>query len=816
MNEFKQRGAISQPLQILSEAEKTEDWYKDNIEFRISRAGFMGSSSMAEAGKDLRLLYEVYNNKFPLKWFDHITNPLSAKVEAHKSFPAKIRPVTILRTNIDLLLGEYPRRPFVYNVENLGESGYNQYTQRLQKQIEDNLTQWFINATLNEMKASGQQLTPEQMQQLQQNPPVPEDIKKEFGTTYKDAIAIKGQKWLRRAIREKNVKKKLHKMFKDWLIAGQCYSYKGVSNEELEYERISPLNLRFDKSSDSDFIEDGEWVVCRRMNTVADIVDRFYSKLTEKNHKFLDNQNWYGTPMAMYDGLSSFYGEDGNKVPLYHVQWKGRRKIGFVSYLDPETYQIETKEVDEAYMVDRSNGEVVEWKWINVVYEGWRVGDGMGNNGEAMYFDMQEVAVQRNEMNNVSRCKLSYNGRKYSDLHADNISVLEIGIPFQNMYIITNYTLEKTIAKSKGKILLIDQNAIPNEGDWDDEKFFYYSEAMGYGLLNRNQPGVDKTWNQYQVVDMSLFDQIKQLIDLLEYFKQQWDDIIGINRQRKGQTYSSDGQGVNERAAFQSTVITDMIFINFEEFQERELQGILDYAKFLTAKGKKGLYNDDMYGTTLMEIDPEDFPNEDLGVFVDGASEHMRKLEEMKQYAQSMLQNNAKPSTVLEVIDSINVAELKQKLRQIERIEQEQAQANATSEQDHQKELEEIKQRYMAYESMLERENNEADWDRKDQHDEMIENIRGTYNTFTFQNGDADANGEPDAQQAQKILLDLQKHKDDVTQRNEDRKLAREEVTDRRKKMEHDIQQDKIKNTQVNRKLAIDNKKANQKPKTSK
>lgn len=801
----KRRNAVtSAPIQVISQREKNKDWFKDNIEFRISRTNFLGSSQ--PLGKDLRVLYDVYNNQFPMSWFQHITDPLGAKNPRHKKFPAKIRPTTILRTNLDLLLGEYPRRPFIYNVENLGEDGYIEYTEQLNAAIEKNLTQWFINATLTNLQESGQQLTPEQLQQLQENPPVPEKVKEEFMASYKDAIAIKGQKWLRRTIREKDVKKKLHKCFKDWLIAGQCYTYKGVENEQLIYERVSPLNLDFDKSPDDEYVEDGEWVTCRRMLTISSIVDRFYHELSEDDNKELESLSLFTSPASFAGGLNRLYGnsiESGwGKIPVYHVQWKGKRKVGWVTFLDPETFQLVEKEVDEDYMVDRSNGEVVTWKWVNVVYEGWRIADDI-------YLGMREVPVQRNEMNNASSCKLSYNGRKYSDLHSDNISVLEIGLPFQILYIITNYTLEKTIAKSKGKILLIDQNAIPNTGDWDDERVLYYAEALGYMLVDRSQPRVDRTWNQYQVVDMSLFEQIKQLIELQDYFKQQWDDIIGINRQRKGQTYASDGQGVNERAAFQSTVITDMIFIPFEEFQERELQGLLDYAKFLTAKGKKGRYNDDVYGTMLMDIEPEDFANAELGVYVDGSAEHIRKLQEMRNYAQAMIQNNAKPSTVMEVIEAVNSAELKTKLRQIEEIEQKIADANARSEQqseqEHEQILEEIRERFMAYGKMLDREYMEAEYDRK----EGLEHIKGTYSTFTYQDGDSNDNGQPDAMEAQKILMEREKRLQDLDQLNKDRQLKREEMKDKRRKMEHDMQQDRIKSKQVDKKLTIDAKKAN-------
>src|SRR5690606_15762096 len=121
---------------------------------------------------------------------------------------------------------------------------------------------------------------------------------------------------------------------------------------------------------------------------------------------------------------------------------------------------------------------------------------------------------QRNEMNNISACKGPYNGKNFSDDHAENISVLEIGLPFQIMYIIVTRALELTIAKSKGKIVLLDKNVIPTKDGWDEDKFFYYSEALGWGLIDRTKIGVDKSFNQYQVLDLTLFDSIQQLIEL--------------------------------------------------------------------------------------------------------------------------------------------------------------------------------------------------------------------------------------------------------------------------------------------------------------
>lgn len=239
-----------------------------------------------------------------------------------------------------------------------------------------------------------------------------------------------------------------------------------------------------------------------------------------------------------------------------------------------------------------------------------------------------------------------------SDMHSQNVSVLEIGIPIQIMYIIVTYTLERTIARSKGKIVLLDQRVIPTHGDWNEEKFFYYSEALGYALIDRNQIGVDKSYNQYQVIDMSLFDSIKQLIELQLHYKQEWDDLIGISRQRKGQTYASDLVGVNERATFQSTVITDTIFNLFEEWVEKELQGILDLTKFLAIDGVYKVWNETDLGTQLLEIEPTEYVSADLGIMVQNSAETIAIKNKLEANAQGMLQQGVKPSTLLNVLKS--------------------------------------------------------------------------------------------------------------------------------------------------------------------
>jgi len=752
----------SKPLQTLSWGEKIakkKQWFKDNANYYIGGSGFDESNG---SRPDYDMLYGVYNNKFPLKWFDHVTDPLSAKKSQHKSFPAKIRPVTILRTSLDLLMAEYPRRPFLYTVNNLGEGGYNNYTNALNDKIHSAVQGFFEQemaahmdpaTAAAELEANGGEPKPA---------PLPEQIQKQFHATYKDAIAIQCQKWLRRGLREYDVRRKFLKMFKDWLIVGEVVSYKGMEHGTFCYEHISPKNYACGKSPDMDFGEDAEWQICRRPMLVSDVVDRFYEELTKEEILDMETNAAYRNRGSLYSNLTaSLSGDAGGYIDVWHVVWKARKKLVILHRPDVDTGEEEEIEVDEDYPVDKTMGEWTEVMWPNEIYETWRV-------GADKYFRMQPIEVQRNEMNNFSACKMPYNSRMYSNTHADNISVLEIGIPFQIMYIIVTRTLELTIAKSKGKILLIDQSAIPKDGDWDEEKFFYYAEALGYGLLNRNQIGVDKSWNQYSVLDMSLFDNIKQLIDLQNHYKQEWDDVIGVNRQRKGQTYASDAVGVTERATFQSTVITDMIFNLFEEFTEKEMQGIIDFSKFVNVNGVKAMYNDDVYGNEVMNIDPNTYCNAELGIFMESSSEAITSKNKMEGTITAMLQNQVKPSTIAAIIKGNSIAEMETKLKEIEAIQAQVDERTAANAEEAAKAADERAERFAKFNTLLKDESMEKEYDRK----EDLEMIKGEFNTLTFKDGDSNANGVPDIMEVEKHRLDRDKFEAGTQQANANRLQA--------------------------------------------
>jgi hypothetical protein len=569
-----------------------------------------------------------------------------------------------------LLEGEYEKRPFNFVVKVNNPDAVNFAQDETYKALLQSLEQDFINK-LNQKGAN----TGQESQEVQP----PAKIVAAAQSNYRDQRAVMGEAALNILIDDLALEEAFKRLFKDWLIAGETYSYKGVRHKDVVYERVSPLDIDYDKAPDFEYIEDGNWCVRRMFMTMGDIIDHWYDELEANEIDIIeDDQGHMSFRSSSVNGFNNLRADEDlkrSKLQVYHICWKYLNKVGILSYPDPQTGEIEEIEVPETYKPDASKGEHVEWYWVNEVWEGYRI-------LRDIYVGIRPIPNQRNKMNCISECKLPYNGKKFSEVHSRNLSIVEMGLPYEILHRIMHFNLEKTIAKSKGKIALIDQNAIPRKDGWDEEKFFYWADANGYALLNRNQIGVDKSWNQYSTLDMGLYGDIEHMIGVMNFIKEEWDALLGISRQRKGETKSTDTVGGNAQAAFNSTVISERVFSRFEEFLQRELTGLIDCSKLAWIDGKKRLWYGDDMRQQLLNIDPEIYTESDYGVFVSKSPRDIQSLEMVRQQVQSFAQNGMAPSTIVDVVRARSLSKLSMILKEKELEAQEAAQRAQESEHE--------------------------------------------------------------------------------------------------------------------------------------
>jgi hypothetical protein len=506
---------------------------------------------------------------------------------------------------------------------------------------------------------------------------LPEHLAEMFENSYVDNRAILGQKSMNYILQEQEVYDKIQKAWFHYLITGECYTQRGVRNSEPYYSILNPLDVDYDLDPDLEFVEDGDWALVRKYVHASSVIDAYYDSLTEQQVLELEE------PRHSESDISFLYANSQNRdensfrnrlIEVINVYWKSRKRIGFLTYLDPQTGMVEEQEVGDGFRLPREMKEAgakLTWRWVNEVWEGTRI-DGR------MYINVNPIANQRLSLDNPSKCKLPINGRRYSDTNSSNISLVKLGIPYQLNYNIYKYRLELAIARSKDIIAQFDINMIPKK--WDMDKFMYYVEGTGIAWVDYNKEGIQLNPQHQSVLDMSI-KTIGQYIQLLESILQEWEKISGVSRQRQGEIGAYEGKASSQQAILQSSHITEDLFRKFERMEQRDFQALLDYSKEAWLGGKKGMYVMPDGTTDFLDVDSMSHMESNYGIFVSDAGKDQEKLQNIKGITQAMMQNGAKPGDIAEMLDSDSFTQIKANLKKADRAQEELERAQQEAQQ---------------------------------------------------------------------------------------------------------------------------------------
>ena len=526
---------------------------------------------------------------------------------------------------------------------------------------------------------------------------LPQKVAEQFEMSYVDRRAVQGQNALNYIMQNEEIYDKFQKAFFHYLVAGEVYSHKGVRRSEPFYDVINPLDVDYDKDPDLEFVEDGDWAMVRRFSHASTIMDHYGEYLTDEQILELENPRHSSVDTyLLYRSEAS--GGDANisrnrTIEVITVYWKSRKRIGFMTYMDPLTGMEEEMEVVEGFRMPaelKAAGAKVRYEWVNEVWEGTRI-DGR------YYINVNPIPNQRTSLDNPSLCKLPINGRRYSDINSENISLVSLGIPYQLNYNIFKYRMELALARSKDIIAQFDINMIPKK--WDLDKFMYYVEGTGIAWVDYNKEGVQLSPQHQSVLDMSI-KTIGQYIQLLESIFSEWERISGVNRQRQGMVGPYEGKASSQQAIMQSSHITEDLFRKFNRFEQREMQGLLDYSKEAWVNGKKATYVLPDNQIDMFDLEAEDHMESEYGIFVSDAGRDLEKLDQAKQLSQAMIQNGMKTSEVLDLFDTENFPGIKAKIRAAEKARQELEQKQQEVQNQQKQQEMQLKQQAMQQEQL--------------------------------------------------------------------------------------------------------------------
>ena len=525
-----------------------------------------------------------------------------------------------------------------------------------------------------------------------------EKIKKKYNYSWQDRREARANKILNNYSKKYNFNNLFTEGFRHALIMGEEIYNLDIDNGEPKIECINPLYVYTFRSGMSSKIEDSDIICIDEYWNPSRIIDTYYEDLSEEEIKritqpfsataggqsydqeyanvmsitqsdmdyLLRSQDFVGSPYI------SSYDANGN-IRVLRAFWRSLKEVKKVKYFD-EFGDVQYKIMSSEYIPDKKLGETAETLWVNEWWEGTKIMNDI-------FVRMRPKPIQYNSLNNPSKCHPGIIGRVYNIQNTRAVSLVEMLKPFQYMYDVIWYRLNKLISKNIGKVALIDINTKPES--WTVDKWMYYlndTNIMFTDGFNESKKGertgtLASQLETGRVIDMELGGMIQQCINLLEYIKNEISDLSGITKQREGQVNSRETVGGIERAITQSSFNTELYYATHELCIKDVLIAFLETAK-LAFRGNKIMsqYILDDGEIQLFEIDGDDFAEADYGIQMVNSNKLLKINQRIEQLAEVSIQNGGSISTYIDVLLSDSIADKINKLEAAEEMQRKLAQ----------------------------------------------------------------------------------------------------------------------------------------------
>lgn len=145
-------------------------------------------------------------------------------------------------------------------------------------------------------------------------------------------------------------------------------------------------------------------------------------------------------------------------------------------------------------------------------------------------------------MGNPSQCSFGIVGQIYSFDGMKPYSLVDMMKPYNYFYDVIKDRLNKAIASDWGSMLVLDFANKPKS--WDVEQWMYYAKVnhiMVKDSFNEASKGQhigvmagSMNNNTQQLISSNTGNYIQQMMNLLEYIKNDMAEVVGISKQREG------------------------------------------------------------------------------------------------------------------------------------------------------------------------------------------------------------------------------------------------------------------------------------------
>ena len=666
------------PSQKKSFSSKTKSWRKECVD-ALDNSGYFESENIRKSYRNKVVNYDLYNGKFNVDDMKAFLNPEDIKSLNTESSPPSVVNFGIAAPRIDVLVGEEAKRAFEFRAVVTNPLSISQKSENRKNDLLKSLTEFIKSSEQDEEKLK---------QKL-------ESLQNYYTYSWQDLKEKQSNDLLQYLFAKQRLGIVFNDGMKDALISSEeIYQLEIVANEPV-MKRVNPLHIHWLRSGFSSDIQDADLIVLDEYWSPGKIVDHFHDELKgsdidklEKGYvatggssntdpfvgnrnaepMFVGNEILEGKVIDDYIGLMEINGSKINRaydvngnIRVLRVYWKSFRKLLKVKSYDEngmEVYDLH----DETYKIKEDEGETSTTIWVNEWWEGTKI-------GHDIYVKMQPKKVQYRDADNPSKCYPGFVGGAYAVNNTEGRTLMDRLKQFEYLYSVVHDRLNKSLAKNKGKVLMLDFASIPK--GWGVEQWMHYIDKMGVAVVDSFKEGskgaatgrlagsLNNASKGY--IDLETGAYISGHISLLQFIRNEMGQISGVTDQRLGQTQSRETVGGIERSISQSNHITEWYYTKHEDIKLRALEGLLETAK-IAYKGKsiskQFILNDG--SIQMLNLDGDEFSNSSYGVVVTSSNRYNELNQKLERLADLGLQSSSISfDTAMDIYVSNSLAEKK-------------------------------------------------------------------------------------------------------------------------------------------------------------
>jgi len=642
------------PRQDIPTKDKTESWLKEHLSYAEDVLTF--GNTARDRMTRLMMGYNGIKTKGSLDWL------IKRYGEQDK---AAYIPYRLGRTKIDLLHGEFLKRPLAATVTTTNSEAMSEKMRQYDRMVGAMLAKDEINTIKQHTGVD-----------LMEGVPIPESeddpIWKKM--SFKDKAEDMMQIILDNQMKELDLKKKLADGFKNCEITNYVYGQiERVEDGSIEFWNIDPRDAIFEAIEGDDYMEKSPIMGCRKWLPVHTVLMKY--KLTSEQREKLETARknpaaWWGV-----GGQGRGYMRDNGgqlEVAVIHIVWKSVtptyykivQSTNTQLLLEPDkpTRRLELDTIKYEKNKDYHDTQVakgvyeIETTWREEEYEATRIGGIIDINMRPTYFQKHSADKPSHVLSST------YVGYVHGRTDGVTVSLQQVVENFENIYDIIMYQILKDVVRAKGKVITLDRAGLGILQTLDN----VIHKITNDGILDIDSAQAGQNGSRYnpndiiKTIDLGLSDNFAYLVTLRNDIRNELNQITGINENRMGQTAASSTATAQQSDISNSRTITEALFYGYSGYTKRVLQQIINasaisWAFYKLDKGEQILGSEKF---SFLQITKE-IGYRDYGVFVEDGSAYMEISQKIDQVMQLAI--NAKTIDTMDVMNVMLAETLAQK-----------------------------------------------------------------------------------------------------------------------------------------------------------